>query len=53
MMTQQDTTRHRYSVWVGGNEVNSHFLTYQQAHDLADAYRADGYDDVYVEEMIS
>lgn len=53
MMTQQDTTRHRYSVWVGGGEVNNHFLTYQQAHDLADAYRADGYDDVYVEEMIS
>lgn len=53
MMSQQQVTRHRYSVWVGGNEVNNHFLTYDQAETLADSYRADGYDDVYVEEMVS
>lgn len=53
MMTQQDTTRHRYSVYVNDVEVNNHFLTYDQAHALADDYQAQGYSDVYVEEMIS
>ena len=53
VISQQQVTRHRYSVWVGGNEVNNHFLTYDQAETLADSYRADGYDDVYVEEMVS
>lgn len=53
MMSHQQVSRHRYSVWVNGNEINAHFLTYDFAHNLADEYRAAGYDDVYVEEMIS
>jgi hypothetical protein len=53
MMSQQQVSRHRYSVYVNDVEVNNHFLTYDQAETLADSYRANGYDDVYVEEMIS
>lgn len=41
----------RYSVFVGGIEVNDYYLTYGEAEDLADEYWADGYDDVQIVDM--
>ena len=40
-----------WTVWVGGIEVNDYYLTKEEADDLADEYRADGYDDVVVEQV--
>lgn len=41
----------KYSVWVGGSEVNDYYLTKEQAEDLAEEYKEDGYDDVVIEEI--
>ena len=38
----------RYSVWVGGTEVNDYYLPKDRAKVLALEYRDDGYDDVVV-----
>ena len=40
-----------YSLWVGGSEVNDYYLTKEQAEDLAEEYKEDGYDDVVIEEI--
>jgi hypothetical protein len=40
-----------YSVWVGGGEVNSHYLKEEDAQRIASAWRLMGYDDVVVEEV--
>jgi len=37
-----------YSVWVGACEVNNYYLTREDAIDLADDYRDDGYDNVII-----
>lgn len=42
-----------FSVWVGGSEVNSHYLNRQDAERIAEAWRAFGYDDVDIEERVS
>ena len=42
----------KYVVWAGGTEINDYYLlTKQQAHILADKYKAKGYDDVILEEV--
>lgn len=41
----------KYSVWVGGCEVNDYYLTKAEAEDLAEEYKEDGYDDVFIEEV--
>lgn len=40
-----------YTVWVGGVEVNDHYLTKGEAMDLADSYLKKGYDDVSFEKV--
>lgn len=40
-----------WSVWVGGIEVNDYYLTKDEAENLAEEYRQDGYDDVVIEEV--
>ena len=45
-----DTTGN-WTVWVGGGEVNSHYLQEHQAKDIAQAWIDKGYDDVVVEEV--
>jgi len=40
-----------YSVWVGGGEVNDHPLTLAQAKSIARQYRAEGYDDVQIQQL--
>lgn len=40
----------KYSVWVGGLEVNDYLLTKDEADALAESYRKEGYDDVVVED---
>ena len=42
----------RFSVWVGGTEVNDYLLTKEQAEDLAFEYEEDGYDDVAIDEYL-
>lgn len=39
----------KWTVWVGGIEVNDYYLTKEEAEDLAQEYEADGYDDVQIE----
>ncbi len=39
----------KFSVWVGGTEVNDYLLTREQAENLAFEY--EGYDDVIIEEV--
>ena len=41
----------RYTVWVGGGEMNDNYLTHKEAISLADNCRATGYDNVVIEEM--
>ena len=45
-----DTTGN-WTVWVGGGEVNSHYLQEHQAKDIAQAWIDKGYDDVIIEEV--
>ena len=40
-----------YSVWVGGSEVNTHYLTRDNAERIAEAWKLSGYDDVTIEEV--
>lgn len=40
-----------YSVWVGGSEVNSHYLNRSDAERIASAWRLMGYIDAIVEEV--
>jgi hypothetical protein len=41
----------KYSVWVGGGEVNAHYLSKEKAQELADLYLSDGYDEVVIEKV--
>lgn len=38
----------RFSVWVGGVEVNDALLSESEANEIAEQYRSEGYDDVQV-----
>ena len=40
-----------WSVWVGGGEVNSVYLSETQAQNMAQAWKDQGYDDVVVKEV--
>ena len=41
-----------YTVWVGGTEVNDHWLTYDEAKVLYDKFKAQGYDDIQLDARI-
>tara|TARA_Y100000389_G_scaffold203324_1_gene251405 strand:+ start:1526 stop:1684 length:159 start_codon:yes stop_codon:yes gene_type:complete len=41
----------KFTVWVGGVEVNDYLLTLQEAEELAEDYEMDGYDDVIIEDV--
>lgn len=43
----------KYSVWVGGAEINEYSLTFDEAEALAEQFIEDGYDDVKVERWTS
>lgn len=38
-----------YTVWVGGVEVNDTLIPKEEAEELANSYRKQGYRDVHVE----
>lgn len=40
----------KYSVWVGGIEVNDNYLSKEDAEMYADEFRRLGYDDVIIEQ---
>lgn len=40
-----------YTVWVGGGEVNSYYLTKEQAESIAQDWIDKGYDDVVIEKV--
>lgn len=40
-----------YSVWVGGGEINAHYLSKSEAERIANAWKAKGYHDVLVQEI--
>ena len=37
-----------WTVWVGGSEVNDHYITYEEAVRLAEIWKADGYEDTQI-----
>ena len=39
----------KYTVWVGGTEVNDSLLEYDDAMEIADSYKKKGHTDVIVE----
>lgn len=39
----------KYTVWVGGVEVNDTFMPKEEAVELANSYRKQGYKDVHIE----
>ena len=41
----------RYTVWVGGSEVNAYYLTQESAEEIAEAWKSRGYDDVQIERV--
>lgn len=41
----------RWTVWVGGVEVNDYYMTETDAQKLADEYKAAGYDDATAQEV--
>ena len=41
----------KWTVWVGGGEVNDYYLTQDEAQKLAQAYKDDDYDEVVIEEI--
>ena len=43
----------KYSVWVGGVEVNDYYLSKKDADNLAKEYKDDGYDDVVVRREVA
>jgi hypothetical protein len=45
---KQNKEEKRFSVWVGGEEVNDYYLTEEEAKNLAFEYEDDGYDDVVI-----
>jgi hypothetical protein len=41
----------KWTVWVGGSEVNDYHLTQDQAQKLAQTWIDEGYDEVVIEEI--
>jgi hypothetical protein len=41
----------KWTVWVGGLEVNDYHLTQDQAQNMAQAWIDEGYDEVVIEEI--
>jgi len=50
-MAKGGSTQEKYTVWVGGGEVNDHALTKEEAETLANEYKEKGYDDVVIEQF--
>ena len=42
----------KYSVWVGGTEVNDYYLTYERATEIYQEYVDKGYDDTVIRKEI-
>lgn len=40
-----------WTVWVSGGEVNSYLLSKEEAEDIAQAWKDNGYDDVVMERV--
>ena len=38
-----------WTVWVGGSEVNNYYLTKEQAKEVAQVWKDDGYEDVVIQ----
>jgi hypothetical protein len=48
MTTETHKDADLYSVWVGGGEINSHYLTREAAERVAKAWRNWGYTDAAI-----
>lgn len=40
-----------WTVWVGGSEMDTHLVSFQQAQFVADEWKRRGYDDVVIEQV--
>jgi hypothetical protein len=41
----------KYTVWVGGIEINDYYLTIEEARYMKNTYISQGYDDVVIEKL--
>jgi len=41
----------KYTVWVGGTEVNDYYVNKKTADRISKEYKLDGYDDVIIEKV--
>ena len=41
----------KYSVWVGGIEVNDYYITKKESNKIAEKYKEEGYNDVVIEKQ--
>lgn len=49
VVESNDSSGAKYSVWVGGTEINDYLLSEDEAYEIASLYIDEGYDDVRVE----
>jgi hypothetical protein len=42
---------YKYTVWVGGAEVNDYYLTKKEASEIAEHWKSEGYDEVQIEKI--
>ena len=47
--SEADDTSSKYTVWVGGTEVNDDYVEYDEACSIAKKYIDEGYDDVIIQ----
>ena len=47
----EEEEQENYTVWVGGTEVTTGYVTKQQAEDIAARYRREKYTDVQIEKI--
>ena len=51
LLIRERESMSKWTVWVGGSEVNSYYLDKDQSESIAQAWKDKGYDDVIVEEV--
>ena len=51
VLKRERETMSKWTVWVGGSEMNSHLLTRGQAISIANDWFNRGYDDVVIEQV--
>ncbi len=49
--SEYEAKKYKWTVWVGGGEINDYLLTETEAHELAQIWKDKGYTEVIAEEI--